>query len=87
MQPNLSADKKYWIVRSFTEIAISDSGSLFYSTIRGKGTELFSEAWAIQLAVKEVFGSILCYWKSKEKVLLTTAYTRDERYGIIHVCN
>jgi hypothetical protein len=39
MEPNLSADKKYWIVRSVAKIAISDRGTVFYSTISGKGSE------------------------------------------------
>jgi hypothetical protein len=37
MEPNLSADKKYWIVQSFAAIVISDRGTVFNSTISGKG--------------------------------------------------
>jgi hypothetical protein len=40
-EPNLSADKKYWVVRSFAQIVISDRGTLFYPTIRGEGGEGF----------------------------------------------
>jgi hypothetical protein len=39
MEPNLSADKKYWIVQSFAEIVISDGGTVFNSTISGKWVE------------------------------------------------
>jgi hypothetical protein len=39
IEPNLSADKKYWIVRSVAKIVISDKGAVFYSTISGNGGE------------------------------------------------
>lgn len=35
----MSADKEYWIVRSVAKIAISDKGTVFYSTISGRGNE------------------------------------------------
>lgn len=35
----MSADKKYWIVRSVTKIVISDRGTVLSSTISGNWSE------------------------------------------------
>jgi hypothetical protein len=39
MEPNLSADKKYWFVQSTATIVISDRDTAFHSIIRGKWNE------------------------------------------------
>jgi hypothetical protein len=72
----LSADKKHWVVQSVAEIAISDRGTVFYSTIRGRGTEQ-PEGHERSNSAENKFWVPDCVREGRTRKFYFVEYTRD----------